>query len=1042
MPTNFEDILLERLTPRQQEIVRSDKQRTLVIAGAGSGKTEVMARKIAWWVLVDKVPREQIVAFTFTEKAAEEMKFRIREKMRAGLSEGEEITLGGMYVGTIHGFCLRTLRKFWPDGYHHYDILDEASRLALVQRGYFNVLGLQEYKEARKEGMYASIDSFLEAYDFLNEFDKIDVTLASPLAPDNPATEQDWCRKANLSTVVGDGPAAKAFAKAAARYYAYLHCRRFLDFSTSQSELSRLFQRHPEMLTTIQNEYRRVVVDEVQDINPVQSNLISAIVGQSGYLMAVGDHRQAIYGWRGGKVEIMGQLYQDTSRHPAGQVFELVDNFRSTPRIIGIANEWSNTISRVRDMANPPMGHGNKDRVDYDRSHVGMIGFSTREEEASWIADRIKQLVDRESGTGATHNAKGKSERGISYSDIVLLLRSSTDAKVYAETLKSQGIPVVYRAGPDLFSSEEIMLFMACLAESAGVDEFVGNSHSKSSFPVRIREVLECNPTPEAVMFSAVDRLQRSGLEIDRSVAERLLATARFFKKRVFDEQNLTQQEIEQIGSESLRKTLKTGLKIRRLFTQVVYQAFLQEANVGKWDNGTPRGETAMYHLGQLSTLIKQMESPGWTSPYDYRSQIIALSLWASQNARAQETPLLLPPDAVTLATIHGVKGLEFPVVFLADVKSRRFPSQFAKRAPKLPFDGDILKHINPTEIADNDNYDAERRLMYVAMTRAERYLFITHPEKGSPFYTALTNIAVRAGAAVTDRPEEVCRNLRLIASASSTDFRLNTSFSDIRYFLACPHDFYLRKILGFTAPIDQTFGYGKGLHNLMRSVHSAADKWAAMAKSPQELQSALRQLIEGGLFYLRYTTGDIAENMRNRAVKIVQDYVRNYAEELDKANFDPEKDFETLIHEAQVLVSGAIDLIRLDDPPRVTLVDFKSGERDNDVASGLDAEEMQLQITLYGLAAKSELEYEPERGLIRYLGEEDASRDEVSVNLSAESIEAARQVIVQAAREIRNRDFYRGAKKLAKKTGEVRCAGCDFSAFCGLCAKVAIKGK
>src|SRR5207247_2372966 len=144
---------------------------------------------------------------------------------------------------------------------------------------------------------------------------------------------------------------------------------------------------------------------------------------------------------------------------------------------------------------------------------------------------------------------------------------------------------------------------------------------------------------------------------------------------------------------------------------------------------------------------------------------------------------------------------------------------------------------------------------------------------------------------------------------------------------------------------------------------------------------------IERGLFYLRYTIGDPLDRMRRKAVEIVAEYVAGYAEELARLRFEPERPFETLIEEEQVLVSGAIDVVRLDDPPRVSLIDFKSGEPDSDGAS-LDQEEMRLQVTLYGLAAKHELEYNPDLGMVRYLGETDPAKRQVTVELTNTALE------------------------------------------------------
>src|SRR5258708_19639567 len=140
---NARDLLLQDLTPNQQKAVQSPSRRVLIIAGAGSGKTEVIARRVAWWIAVDKVPRDAIVAFTFTERAAEEMKFRIRHHVQRITAEGADTTLGGMYVGTIHGFCLNLLRGLAPDDYHNYDVIDEASPLPLFHKAYHELLRLK-----------------------------------------------------------------------------------------------------------------------------------------------------------------------------------------------------------------------------------------------------------------------------------------------------------------------------------------------------------------------------------------------------------------------------------------------------------------------------------------------------------------------------------------------------------------------------------------------------------------------------------------------------------------------------------------------------------------------------------------------------------------------------------------------------------------------------------------------------------------------------------------------------------------------------------
>ncbi len=1024
-------LLLDGLTDSQQEAVRSDKRRVLIVAGAGSGKTEVMARRIAWWISVEGVPKDSIVAFTFTERAAEEMKFRIRERVQSVTAPGEDATLGGMYIGTIHGFCISQLRTLAPDEYHNYDVIDEAARHALVQRGYDPILGLHRFQAALEKGRFATIAKFLEAYDLLNEYGQLDVELAAGQIPARTPDEGEWCKRARLRTVVGDGASAETFAQAAGRYYAYLRCRRCLDFSTSQSELMRLFRRSETVLRALRDRLTHVVVDEVQDINVIQDMIIRTVLGDTGTLTAVGDHRQAVYAWWGGRVDIMAQLFEELERDPEGEVVSLAANFRSTLRIIDVANRWARTIGGVRSMSSPDMGHGNAGRLDADPTHVAAVRFDSREDEAEWIAERIRQLVPNEQMGASLDAAKG--ERGLSYSDVAILLRSSTSARQYMEALERRGIPAVFRAGPDLLSQPEVMLFVAAFAVMAGVEEFYGSDYNPKSFPSRIQDVLGCAAKPEDVVRAACRTLRDGGLPLAADAEKHLLLVCKLVRSRLEGEQAPPEAILKRIRTPQLADWLRRRQAPRGASPQALYHYLLGEAGVADWESVPGRGQVAMFHLGQLSSLVTGIEMPGWMPARDFKYQIIALYLWAADNARADEAPLLVEPHAVTISTVHGIKGLEFGAVFLADVNAQRFPSSFAKRQSVLPFAAWFHDRINPADLADNDNLDNERRLMYVAVTRAERYLFMS-ASRPSQFFKQVEAEISAAGGTVGTSADAVPSGIRLTASQFRHEARLATSFSDLRYYLECPHDFYLRKVLGFAPTIDQAFGYGRGVHNLMRAIHSRPAAWADLAGDPRALDASLQELMDRGLFYMRYTTGEPLDRMQAKAKQILADYIRTYAHELAGLGFLPEREFETLIEEEQVLVSGAMDVLRLDDPPRVTLIDFKSGEPDSDISITLDQDEMRLQVSLYGMAAKKELEYEPERGLVRYLGEEDPQARELAVDLSEASLSQARQVVINTARSIRERRFHLGPTRKARSPEhEVRCPECDFFGFCGM---------
>jgi DNA helicase-2/ATP-dependent DNA helicase PcrA len=994
-----------------------------------------MARRVAWHVGVEGVPRESIVAFTFTERAAEEMKFRIRKWMEVALPSDDDVTLGGMYVGTIHGYCLKLLRKLRPDDYHNFDIVDEPARVALVQRRYHDLLGLAHLQSVLGTGQYATMDAFLKAYDLLNEYNELDVQLASDTAPHDPAHEADWCKQASLRTAVGRSSKAQAFALAAGRYYAYLRCRRFLDFSTSQSELLRLLASDAVALGELRDSVTHLVVDEAQDLNPVQDQLVRTIIGDAGTLTAVGDHRQAIFHWRGGRVDLMGKLYEEIDNAPDGEVIDLPQNFRSTKRIIDLANEWARTIGAVGSMSSPDMKAGNTKRSDLSTTHTAALSFDEREEEAEWIADSVDRLVRRD-GRGAFHDTEDGS-RGLSYTDVAVLIRSSTDARKYMSALEAKGIPAVFRAGPDLFSQPEVLLFLAVLAHGAGIDAFVGSPHDSKSLPNRVAEVLNCGPEPSSVIRAACTALRTAGLPLDPDTEDRLSLAANLARQRIEGSKTISEPDVRPLHSDRLRRWLRDTRTVRRVFPQALFHLFLEEAGVRTWDSpARPRGASAMFHLGQLSTLVMGIETPGWTSAQEFKYQVIALCLWGTQNARTAEAPLLVPPDAVTISTIHAAKGLEYAAVFLADVCARRFPNQLARHREPLPFEGPLGQRIDPAYLADNDNYDGERRLMYVALTRAERYLFVTcSGRQRSQFFRTVEQVVGRVGGTTGAPPASVPATLRYEKSEPRREDRLVTSFSDLRYYLECPHDFYLRKVLGFAPTIDQAFGYGRGVHNLLRAVHSDPGTFAGLADDRAALRARLEDLVHRGLLYLRHTTGEPADNMRQRALAIVQDYIAIYSGELLRLTFEAEREFETLIGEEQVLVSGAIDVVRLDDPPRVTIIDFKSGDAESDKRMKLDEGEMRLQVGLYALAAKRELEYEPQNGLVRYLGESDPAKRELSIPMDSAALQDARRLVAETARAIRHRRFDAGPRTQPNaQDPRTRCSRCDFGGFCGLC--------
>ena len=619
--------------------------------------------------------------------------------------------------------------------------------------------------------------------------------------------------------------------------------------------------------------------------------------------------------------------------------------------------------------------------------------------------------------------------RGLSHSDIAILVRSSTDVRSYQDALRAVGIPAVVRGGPDLFSQPESLLVVSALAIAANVDGFYGHEDRPGSLPNRIKTALGSTGPPETVLRTAARVMRDRGLRVSDLHVQRLLTLANAIRRRTTLQDRGIHLTGAQVACTGARRWLARNRSLRRVFPQQIFHWIIEEAGLAEWGVG-PIAESARFHVGQMSRLVKGIEASGWTPPSSLKWQVIALLNWGAERARSEEAPLLVSPDAVTITTIHSAKGLQFPAVFVADVCAHRFPSNQARRVPKMPFDEGSVPQIDPSKLADNENLDGERRLMYVAMTRAERYLWISASgDRKSRFWKKLRTIFPNHGGIVAGGDLDVRRTVQKEPIAPDSAVPFTTSFSDLRYFAECPHDFYMRIVMGFTPTIGQEFGYGRGIHNLLRAVHEDAAGWADLAEDPTALEAEVTGLLDAGMFYLRYTTGTPLDNLRNKAIRGATDYILKYAGELSTLEFHPEKEFETLIEEEKLLVSGAIDVVRLDDPPRVTIIDFKSGDSHRANASGLTDELMAMQIGVYGVAAKRELEYEPRTGLIRYIGEGDPDRAERIVDLGDDELAAVRGKLIDLADRIRRRQFDHGPTPIPNAPS--RCGNCDFRAIC-----------
>jgi len=290
--------ILNSLNDAQRQAVTAEPGNLLVLAGAGSGKTRVLVHRIAWLIEVENVPPAGILAVTFTNKAAAEMRLRIEELL--------ERPIGGMWVGTFHGLAHRLLRAHWQEAGlpEKFQILDSDDQLRLIKRNN-QALGLDEARWPARQCQW-----------FINQ------QKDEGLRPANLEHYGDDFRKTMIQVY-------QAYEQACAR-------GGMVDFGELLLRSHELWLKQPGLLAWYQQRFRQILVDEFQDTNAVQYAWLRVLAGQSGKLTVVGDDDQSIYGWRGARIE---NIQQFTSDFQPAKLIRLEQNYRSTGNILSAANE-------------------------------------------------------------------------------------------------------------------------------------------------------------------------------------------------------------------------------------------------------------------------------------------------------------------------------------------------------------------------------------------------------------------------------------------------------------------------------------------------------------------------------------------------------------------------------------------------------------------------------------------------------------------------------------------------------------------------------
>lgn len=821
------------LTVAQQEAVDSVDSHLQIIACAGSGKTEVVSRRIAKIIKSGLATPDQIVAFTFTEKAAGELKERIYRFIKAEVGHTEG--LADMFVGTMHAFCLEILQTYVPEVFK-YRVLPDVQTKLLVNR-FSNKSGLtfcptfSAGTPVLKKFIHTSL--YMRSISILRE-DEVDISLMPP-----------------------------AFITSAASYQELLKRHAYLDYtdilvravesieSASASTLVALRKRVES--------YKFITVDEYQDINPIQERLVRAITGKHAKLCVVGDDDQTIYQWRGSDVENI--LTFSTRRRKVKQIV-LDDNFRSAPGIVDVARTIADSIDPAIRLPKIMKASGHQ---KFARGDILSLDFATMEDEVDWIVSKIQEVKGLPFLDSPT-----STPRGLSWSDIAVLFRSvRKDAGPLVEKLKAENIPFIIKGLSRLFESSEVLALQAAFRYAA-----------------------------EEIDYDSFEIAWKAG---GLGSTPKKLAIAK--------------NKLEEIW------TLQGSTKYENLNLQEFYLSFLEALDIkeDKFKDDAAQGEVIFYTLGKFSEVINDFESINYQMKPS--EKIRTFSQWLIHEApsvyeEAYTDAGFARPDAVVISTVHQAKGMQWPVVFIPCLQQNRFP---ARRMGGLRVD-----HVIPAIAVRNfDRYlgdlEDERRLFYVAVTRAQKYLFMTFAPgaKQDKRRRSIFLQTVASSSFVNTRDVKIPgKRIKSVPLVESIDMTI--TFSELKYIFECPYQFKLRFLYGFSSPLVEAMGFGRGLHDALSEVHKEAVNGNYLSKSDAVA------LVDRHL-WTPYASAPIRENLRNSAIAAVERYFDNYGESLRSTIFS-EKRIQVHMGDG-IVIDGRIDLIRRLDTNEVAIVDFKSQE-------------------------------------------------------------------------------------------------------------------
>jgi DNA helicase II / ATP-dependent DNA helicase PcrA len=902
--------LLRGLDREQRRAVTHGEGPLLVLAGPGTGKTEVITRRIAWLIATKRAVPAEILALTFTERAADEMQARVDLLVPYGHADTA--------VHTFHAFGDRLLRE------HGHELgLPPAPRVitrpeaVMLMRERLFELGLDRYRPLSDpaRNLEALVDLFCRAKEegidpetFGAAADELAAGAAGILALAGDDGERA------VAVALGDeARGQQELGRAYTRYEAILRERGLLDFGDQVSLAVTLLRERPSIAAQVARRFRYVLVDEGQDADPMQLELMRAVAAH-GNVTVVGDDDQAIYTFRGAAVESLRSL---GSWYPGLRRILLRRNYRSRGPILAAAHRL--------------ITHNEPHRLaSLDGSDTGLVATRRGRRPAAVELRAWPSTTDE--ADGVARAIAGRLESGTRPRDIAILVRTNADAEPFCRSLDACGVP--WRTGGSGRLSadpavRDLLAFLRVVVDpDAGTDLYrVATGEPYRLGGADLTTILEHARRRHRSLWQVLSEL------VDQPGLIRLGAPTRAAIARVVGD---LEAAIIASHEQPVAAVLYAYLRSSGRYADLVAAA--------------ERGDDAP--LRRVAQLFELLQAQG-SLLEDARAAVVVPQLRSLLDAGADPAAEELDPetDAVAILTVHKAKGLEFPVVYLSGLVEGRFPSRTRRERLPLPA---ALRRV---PMAEEAPWAEERRLCYVGMTRARDELILSYAterasggrrRRPSPFIAEALDrlppeVAARSSTAIIESATADPRSSPIAATVPGASRAL--SYSQVDDFLSCPLRYHLRHRLGVPTPPHHALVVGIALHQAVAAYHGAELRGRSMDLAGLQDVFTAHWRSEGFLSRAheeaRFTAGRAA----------LARFAVDAARPPGRTTIAAERPFAVRLggHDLR----GRYD--RVDEgPDGAVITDYKSGDvRDQKHATERARESLQLQ--LYALAWEAE---------------------------------------------------------------------------------------